>query len=50
MDKVSMWIDGSSDSRITEQAGVTMSRFLNVLISIYLKHLFNALHTLVKLH
>lgn len=43
MDKVSMGTDGSDESRITEQAGVTMSTFLNVLVSIYLKHLFKCL-------
>lgn len=43
MDKVSMWTDGSGESRITEQAGVTISRFLNVQIGMYLKHLFKCL-------
>lgn len=43
-DTISRWTDRSDESRITEQAGVTIrSRFLNVLISINLKHLFKCL-------
>lgn len=42
-DTISRWTDGSDESRITEQAGVTVRTiFLHVLISINLKHLFKS--------
>lgn len=43
-DTISGWTDGSGESRITEQDGVTIrSTFFNALISINLNHFFKCL-------